>query len=63
MPDEAFKPYAKLNEKSQVVIGVEIDSLTALRNNSLIPKILKVPASIENPRLSIDKVDFIILNK
>ena len=48
---------------SLFVIGVEIDSLTALRNNSLIPKILKVPASIENPRLSIDKVDFIILNK
>lgn len=48
---------------SLFVVGVEIDSLSALRNTSLIPKIYNYPSYIENPRLTTDKVDFIILDK
>ncbi len=58
MPDEAFKPYAKLNEKSQVVIGVEIapeiylykDKLTIslVEGKGISIKEIKSPKSVEH---------------
>ncbi len=41
---------------------VELDSMRLLRHSGLIPVLTKYPPIITNPRLNIDKVDFIILN-
>ena len=58
----AMPDYRHISD-SLFVVGVEIDSLSALRNNSLIPKIYRTPSFVEDARLTVDKVDFIILNK
>jgi len=58
----AMPDYNSISD-SLFIISVEIDSLTALRNKSLIPKIIKIPDYVEDARLSTNKVDFIILDK
>jgi len=51
MPDEAFKPYAKLNDKSQIIAGVKIADEIYLYKEKL-----KVTL-VETPGISIEKVD------
>jgi hypothetical protein len=56
----AMPDYSKITD-SLFEVGVNIDSLAALRNSSLIPKIYHYPDFVENPRLDTDKIDFVII--
>jgi len=51
MPDQAFKPYATVNEKSQIITGVKIADEIYLYKEKL-----KVTL-VESPGISIEKVD------
>ncbi len=58
----AMPDYKKISD-TLFTVSVKIDSLAALRNRSLIPVLKRFPPYVENPRLSTDKVDFIIIKK